>query len=207
MNTISWLDSLTRDVSYGTRMFRTNPSFAFVAILSLALGIGANTAISLMGGSWSHGISIGSTSGSSQFTWVSPGDFETMNIPLLAGRGFDRNDTRGSQRVAIVNQTFVQRYLNGADPIGRTVRTHPEPRYPATDYQIVAVVADTKYNSLRGATPPMAFAPALQFPAPGPVDRDHDPLKPATRGGDRFGQATHCRKASGDHYAVWSVPD
>jgi putative ABC transport system permease protein len=45
MNTIGLLDSAWRDVRYGARLLRLNPAFALVAILSLALGVGANTAI------------------------------------------------------------------------------------------------------------------------------------------------------------------
>src|ERR1700733_2794375 len=45
MNTISWLESIGQDVRYGARLLKTNPGFALVGILSLALGIGANTAI------------------------------------------------------------------------------------------------------------------------------------------------------------------
>ena len=45
MNTISVLDSAWRDLRYGLRLLRLNPSFAIVAILSLALGVGANSAI------------------------------------------------------------------------------------------------------------------------------------------------------------------
>lgn len=46
--------------------------------------------------------------------------------------------------------------------------TIAEPNYPATTYQIVGIMPDTRYSSLRGETPPMAFAPATQFPAQGP---------------------------------------
>src|SRR6185503_1525082 len=45
MNTIGLLDSAWRDFRYGARLLRLNPAFALVAILSLALGVGANTAI------------------------------------------------------------------------------------------------------------------------------------------------------------------
>ena len=45
MNTIGFLDSGWRDLKYGARLLRLNPAFAIVAILSLSLGVGANTAI------------------------------------------------------------------------------------------------------------------------------------------------------------------
>ena len=122
------------------------------------------TNVPLIGGSWGHGVRIGSSEGSSMFTWVSPSYFQTMGIPLLKGREFSPNDTEASPRVAIVNQAFVNKLLGGADPIGQTLRTSPEPRYPSTVYEIVGVIPDTKYDDLRGETPPMTFAPASQFP-------------------------------------------
>jgi len=105
---------------------------------------------------------------SSKFTWVSPGYFQMMDISLLAGRDLRPNDTAASPRVAVVNQTFVREFLGGEDPIGRTMRTDPEPNYPSTVYEIVGIIPDTKYNDIRGSTPPMAFAPASQFPDAGP---------------------------------------
>ncbi len=132
------------------------------------LSAATTTNIPLLGGSWEHGVQAGSVEGTSKFTWVSPGYFGTMKIPLVMGRDFNRSDTDGSQRVAVVNETFVRRFLGNTNPIGKTLRTEQEPSYPSTVYQIVGVTPDTKYNNLRDVTPPMAFAPASQFPAPGP---------------------------------------
>ncbi len=122
----------------------------------------------LVGGSWTHQIHIGAAEGASKFTWVSPDYFKTMGIPLLSGRGLSNDDTATSPRVAIVNQRFIRQFSSGADPIGQTLRTSPEPGYPATVYQIVGVIPDTKYNDIRGDTPPMVFAPASQYPAQRP---------------------------------------
>lgn len=132
------------------------------------LGAATTTMVPLLGGSWTHGVTVGPAEGDSKFTWVSPGYFETMGIPLLAGRAFNVNDTGASERVAVVNETFVRQFLNGVSPIGRTLRTHAEPNYPSTLYEIVGVIPDTKYSCLRCGTPSMAFAPAAQFPATAP---------------------------------------
>jgi putative ABC transport system permease protein len=121
----------------------------------------------LLGASWEHGVRAGSAEGDAKFTWVSPGYFDTMGIPVVRGRGFNENDTAASTRVAIVNQTFVRRFLGGANPIGQTFRGMQEGDYPTTLYQIAGVIPDTQYNDLRGKTPPMTFEPASQLgPAP-----------------------------------------
>ena len=118
----------------------------------------------LVGGSWEHGVEVGETRGNSKFTWISPTYFQTMGIPLVKGRSFNESDTADSPHVVIVNQTFSRQFLNGADPLGQTLRTMPEPNYPAVVFQIVGVIPDTKYNDIREAIPPMAFAPASQYP-------------------------------------------
>ena len=132
------------------------------------LSAATTTMVPLMGGSWGHAITIGSMRVESKFTWVSPGYFQTMGIPVLAGRDFQASDTSTSQGVAIVNQAFVRRYLNGLNPIGQIMRTHPEPNYPATVYQIVGVIPDTRYSCLRCEIPAMTFAPGSQLPAQRP---------------------------------------
>ena len=127
-----------------------------------------STHVPLDGSSWTLGLQIDSREGWSKFTWVSPGYFETMQIALLTGRDFNDRDTQASPHVAIVNEAFVQKYLNGANPIGRTFRSVVEPGYPSTDYEIVGVVKNTKYAGLREETPPESFGAASQFPAFGP---------------------------------------
>jgi predicted permease len=144
---------------------------AFLAEIKAVPGIvnaGTTTNTPLIGGSWTHGVQVGANQGDSKFTWVSPGYFETMNLPILQGRDFTLHDTRTSPRVAVVNQTFVRQLVGGYNPIGRTLRTAPEPNYPSTVYEIVGVVPDTKYNDLRGQIPAMAFAPDSQYPTIGP---------------------------------------
>ncbi len=145
------------------------------------LSAATTTNAPLLGSSWEHGIHIGSQDGNSKFTWVSPDYFETMGIRVIQGRSLTRDDTASSQRVALVNETLVRRYLGAANPIGQTLRTSPEPDYPATVYEIVGVIPDTKYNDLRGQTPPMTFAPTSQFPGQGPwtVVMIHSNLAPA----------------------------
>jgi len=142
----------------------------------------------LIGGSWTMAVRVEGAepepAASSKVTWVSPGYFRTMEIPLLAGRDFDDRDTEASRRVAVVNQTFVRRFFGTADPMGRSFRTGAEPNYPEAVYEIVGVVQDTKYQALRGDVPPTAFAPATQHPNPRPggalVVRSSAPLAGVT---------------------------
>lgn len=122
-----------------------------------------STHVPLDGSSWSLGVRIGSLEGSSKFSWISPGYFRTLQIPLVDGRDFTDHDTQQSQPVVIVNETFVRQFLGGGNALGRTIRTNAEPHYPETQYEIVGVVKDTKYGRLREQIPPTAFVPAQQY--------------------------------------------
>jgi hypothetical protein len=51
--------------------------------------------------------------------YVTPSYFETLQIPLLAGRTFAHSDKRGAQPVAIVNRSFVRKYFGGMNPVGQ----------------------------------------------------------------------------------------
>jgi macrolide transport system ATP-binding/permease protein len=67
--------------------------------------------------------------------------FETLNIPILRGRGFDASDTRHSTRVAIVTRLLADRLWPGEDPIGKPLRDEN------IELRVVGVVPDTVYTS------------------------------------------------------------
>jgi predicted permease len=84
-----------------------------------------------------------------------PGFFETMRIPLLAGRSFVQSDLSSGHPVAIVNQAFVKKFLTGRNPIGLhlgRMRGNED-----VENEIVGVVADAKYDQLRTAVEPTVY--------------------------------------------------
>jgi len=95
-----------------------------------------------------------------QDTFVTPGYFETMGIPILLGRAFRPEDREGSPRVAIVNQAFARHYFGDESPLGKRFGVDGEGS--ADDMEIVGVVTDLKYNDLREQTPRYAYYPAFQ---------------------------------------------
>jgi predicted permease len=91
---------------------------------------------------------------------VSPKYFQTLGIPIRAGRDFDERDSASVPHVVIVNETFARRHFPGEDPIGRTLITGMAQR-PS---QIIGVVADIRSSGLNAPPDPDYFLPALQRP-------------------------------------------
>jgi predicted permease len=90
---------------------------------------------------------------------VSPTYFQTLGIPLLAGRPFTPVDRRGSPLVAIVNETVARYYFHGGNPLGKRFAWGPnDPK----NIEIVGVVKDAKYDNLRQDTPRLMYLPTLQ---------------------------------------------
>ncbi|MGA7409706.1 MAG: ABC transporter permease [Bryobacteraceae bacterium] len=88
-------------------------------------------------------------------TFVAPRYFETLGIPLIAGRDFTFRDV-GRSRVAIVNQVMARHYFPGVNPIGRQVAIDRDPAsggWFGTDqpYEVVGLVGDAKAIELRDA--------------------------------------------------------
>ncbi|MBV9887107.1 MAG: ABC transporter permease [Acidobacteria bacterium] len=150
------LESYDRAVRDLLSQIRTNPGVDSAA---------STTHVPLNGSTWQLVVHGAESEGPSKFTWISPAYFETMHIPLLAGRLFsDELDTRTSPHVMIVNEVFARTFFGQDNPVGKTVRTIAEPGYPGLEFQIVGVVKDTKYGSLRDPVPPESYAPSAQFP-------------------------------------------
>src|SRR6185295_18450180 len=97
--------------------------------------------------------------------WVNvvlPGWFKTFGTPLLEGRDFDTRDKHGSPHVLIVNQSFARRFFPGGGVVGRQVKSGLEgPK--SESFEIVGVVADQVYSSLRSGFQPTVYAPYAQL--------------------------------------------
>ena len=94
---------------------------------------------------------------------TTPGWFSTMGTTLRAGRDFTARDTAGAPRVGIANETFVKRYLKG-NPVGQVVRYETGPS-GISQLEIVGVVEDAVYRSVRDPVPPVVHFPLLQAQA------------------------------------------
>ena len=101
------------------------------------------------------------------FNRVSAGYFRTMGTTLLTGRDFDDRETPSSTPVAVVNQEFSRKFLSGSNPIGRQVRMLVGPGEPEQVFQIVGLVKNSKYQSLRDDFQPIVFLSATQDKEPG----------------------------------------
>jgi putative ABC transport system permease protein len=102
------------------------------------------------------------------FNVVSPGFFRTMGTPLLAGREFVPSDSINSPHVAIVNETAARQFFPGKNPIGQTYRDPAFGKRPEIVQQIVGVVKDTKYLSLKEKPRSVAYVPMAQNSVPFP---------------------------------------
>jgi putative ABC transport system permease protein len=96
---------------------------------------------------------------------ATPGYFETLGIPLLAGRSFTGSDRDGAPGAALVNQTFARRVFPGGSPLGQRVNTFFEGK--DNWVTIVGVIGDVKHHGLATAPEPEIYRPYAQHPITG----------------------------------------
>lgn len=139
---------------------RRSPSIQMSAIARMQL---------LTGGSMMNPMTIQTneriiTDRSVNLNAVSPGFFATLGIRLIAGRDFDERDSRPvgetGQRSAIVNESFIKRYLAGRNPLGARIGQGSGPDVKP-DIEIVGVVADFRYRGFR-EDPEQAYFPIFE---------------------------------------------
>ena len=92
------------------------------------------------------------------FNVISPRFFDIVGTPLLAGRDLLLSDDQHAPPVAVVNEAFARTYLAGVTPLGQRVRFPNATR----DMEIVGVVKDAVYETLRAAPPPTIYMSYLQ---------------------------------------------
>lgn len=108
---------------------------------------------------------------------VAPNFFETMNIPLVMGRGFTDADHEKAPKVAVINQAAARKFFPNENPIGKRFGSSVE---GSGDTEIVGVLRDTRYNSLRAAPPATMYVPYLQRDPDGLVFTVRTSADPAT---------------------------
>ncbi|HSM51280.1 MAG TPA: ABC transporter permease [Thermoanaerobaculia bacterium] len=91
---------------------------------------------------------------------ISPGRFELLGIPIVAGRDFDERDTQHSRQVIIVNQALAERLFPNESPLGHTLVTG----MMELEAEVVGVVANTRTQGLAQPPGPEMFYPVLQRP-------------------------------------------
>src|SRR5262245_12179382 len=142
-------------------------------------GVGAAGLASMpimQGGEWDSGVTVEGHEAAPQedmqayMNSIGPGYFKALGVPIVAGRDFTLQDT-GEQkhgtadddyapRVVIVNEKFAKRFIKDGNPLGRHVGFGTDPG-TATDMEIVGVIKDIKYTSLRDEIPIQMFIPYL----------------------------------------------
>ena len=102
------------------------------------------------------------------FQWehVTPAYFSTLQLPVLAGRVFSEGDTPASNKIAIVNESFVRKFFGTPEQaIGRTFSVGKTDQ----PLSIAGVVKDAKHSSVHDPFAPIFYTPIFQDAEPGAV--------------------------------------
>lgn len=97
---------------------------------------------------------------------ISPNFFEVMGIPLMSGRTFGSQDTATSPKVVVINEAAARKYFPNENPLGRRFGSSME---TTGEMEIVGVLRDAKYSSVRDEAPPTMYAPYTQARVGGAV--------------------------------------
>jgi predicted permease len=122
----------------------------------------------IAGGLWTRGVKVeGYTFRPDEdedvgFNVIAPNYFATIGTPIVLGREFDSRDSDSAKRVAVVNESFARYFFGAQAPLGRHVTS------VNVTYEIVGVVKDAKYESLKAPVRKTMYIPWMQRPGEQP---------------------------------------
>jgi putative ABC transport system permease protein len=99
---------------------------------------------------------------STNVAWVTEGYFESLGVPLIAGRAFTAEDTQGRDRVVVINRMLARQVFGDEDPLGRQVRVGASTQAP---FQVIGVVGDERHVGVDSDATPSFYMPYRQVPA------------------------------------------
>jgi len=115
------------------------------------------------------------------FNTVTPGYFRVMAIPLLEGNDFAEMRDKAAPAQAIINEEFVRRYLNGAEAIGRVIKTR------AGSFTIIGVAGNSVYDAFGEPAQPAVYFSYRDLPS------FQGEIHLRTRGGNETALASEAR--------------
>ena len=90
---------------------------------------------------------------------ISENFFQVMQIPVVMGRALTQRDDASAPNVVVINETAAKKYFPNQNPIGQHFGSSPE---TSGDLEVVGVLRDAKYNSVRDPSPPTMYVPYRQ---------------------------------------------
>ena len=94
--------------------------------------------------------------------WVAPRYFETLGVPLIAGRDFDSHDTLETPKVVILNQTMARVFFGDSNPIGHRIKVENN-----DIREVIGVIGDSHYLEIREKIAPTLYLNTFQSPDTG----------------------------------------
>jgi len=122
----------------------------------------------ISGSSWGNDVRVQGfahgpdTDDNARFNAIGPGYLRTLGVPLISGREFTESDTESSPRVAIVNETFADKFGLGREAVGKLMSAGGDDW--ELNIEIVGLVPDTKYSEVKQAAQPVFMLPWRQQP-------------------------------------------
>ena len=121
----------------------------------------------IAGSSWNNTVKVEGFRGGegvdaqSSFNAIGAGHFRAIGVDLVAGREFSWADDLGRPKVAVVNETFARKFGLWPNPVGKRMAQGSSDTIPL-DIEIVGMVRDMKYASVKREIPPVFFVPHRQ---------------------------------------------